>query len=311
MTDNTPPAVLVEPLPDHAVLVSLNRPNARNAVNGALAAELEAAIDQTEADDNVWVVILTGVGPDVFCAGADLKAIAAGQGSQLRTERGGFAGFVHRQKTKPWIAALNGHALAGGCEIALACDFIVSVPGARMGLPEVKRGLIASAGGLYRLPRAIPPAIAREMIATGEPINVERARELGMVNYVASSPDNLIMEACALGRRISANAPIAVRESLAVARRAFDSALTSLVTARTSKGGPGGFDLLIYRRNRDRLHDRLRVEVALLDGRRPDPNRASRSCDVRGLGVSWPAGRLDQAEGGALAEALRAAIRAE
>ena len=220
-THATPPAVLLDRLSDHVLKVTLNRPAARNAVNGDVAAGLQAAIDVAEADDDIWVVILTGAGGDAFCAGADLKAVSEGRGSALATERGGFAGFVHAPRTKPWIAAVNGPALAGGCEIVLACDLVVAVPTARFGLPEVKRGLVASAGGLYRLPRALPSAVAREMILTGEPITAERAHQLGMVNILAAA-DQLMAEAQALAARITANAPVAVRASLGVARRAMD-----------------------------------------------------------------------------------------
>ena len=215
------PAVTIERLPDHVALVTLNRPEARNAVNGDVAQGLEAAIDATEADDDVWLVILTGSGSAAFCAGADLKAVSAGQGQQLRTERGGFAGFVHATRRKPWIAAINGPALAGGCEIALACELRVAVPTARFGLPEVKRGLVASAGGLYRLPRALPQALALEMILTGEPISAERALQAGLVNALAE-PEGLLAAAQALAARITVNAPVAVRESLKVAKQALD-----------------------------------------------------------------------------------------
>ena len=221
MSETSPNAVLLERLPDHVMKVTINRPAARNAVNGEVAAGLQAAIDQTDADDDIWVVILTGAGSEAFCAGADLKALSEGRGSALGTERGGFAGFVHAPRSKPWIAAVNGPALAGGCEIVLACDLVVAVPGARFGLPEVKRGLVASAGGLYRLPRALPSAVAHEMILTGEPISAERAHQLGMVNGLAA-PDQLMAQAQALAARITANAPVAVRASLGVARRAMD-----------------------------------------------------------------------------------------
>ena len=214
-------AVTIERLPDHVALVTLNRPEARNAVNGDVAQGLEAAIDATEADDDVWLVILTGSGSAAFCAGADLKAVSSGQGQALRTERGGFAGFVHATRRKPWIAAINGPALAGGCEIALACELRVAVPTARFGLPEVKRGLVASAGGLYRLPRALPQALALEMILTGEPISAERALQAGLVNALAEA-DGLLAAAQALAARITVNAPVAVRESLKVAKQALD-----------------------------------------------------------------------------------------
>lgn len=228
-------AVIVSKLPDHVALVTINRPEARNAVSPEVARGLEAAIDQTDADDDVWVVILTGTGTEAFCAGADLKAVSAGRGHELRTERGGFAGFVHASKKKPWIAAVNGPALAGGCELALACDLIVAVAQARFGLPEVKRGLIASAGGLYRLPRALPPAVAREMILTGEPIGADRAHALGMVNALVADGAALLPAAQALAARITVNAPVAVRESLAVARRSLDD--TDAELRRASEEG--------------------------------------------------------------------------
>ena len=202
-------------------IIRINRPEARNAVNGDVATGLQAAIDASEADADIWAVILTGTGSEAFCAGADLKAVSSGQGHTLRTERSGFAGFVHAQRSKPWIAAVNGPALAGGCEIALACDLIVAVPQSRFGLPEVKRGLVASAGGLYRLPRALPRALALEMILTGEPISAERALQLGLINQLAE-PALLLAAARTLAGRITVNAPVAVRESLGVARRALD-----------------------------------------------------------------------------------------
>ena len=222
MPESAAPAVLIERLPDHVVLVTLNRPEARNAVNGEVARGLQAAIDETEADDQAWVVILTGTGSEAFSAGADLKALSQGRGHELSTERSGFAGFVHASRSKPWIAAVNGPALAGGCELALACDLIVATSHARFGLPEVKRALVASAGGLYRLPRALPAAVALEMILTGEPIGAERAHQLGMVNQLVA-PDQLLVAARALAARIAVNAPVAVRESLRVARRALDA----------------------------------------------------------------------------------------
>ena len=214
-------AILIARLPDHVALVTINRPDARNAVNAAVAQGIEAAIDATESDDDVWVVILTGTGTDAFCAGADLKAVSGGQGAGLATVRGGFAGLVHAPRSKPWIAAVNGPALAGGCEIMLACDLVVAVPEARFGLPEVKRGLVASAGGLYRLPRRVPSVIAREMILTGEPIGAERALQLGLINALAPAV-GLLAAAQALAARIIVNAPVAVRQSLAVARQALD-----------------------------------------------------------------------------------------
>lgn len=198
-------------LQGHVAVLTINRPEARNAVNGDVARGMEAAIDELEADDEVWVGIVAGNGP-VFCAGADLKAIAAGQAGDLQTERGGFGGIVRRERTKPLIAAVDGPALAGGCEITLACDLIVASTAAAFGLPEVKRSLAAVAGGLFRLPRTLPPKIAMEVVITGDPITAERAYQFGMVNELTEA-GQAMAGAKALAERISANAPLAVRES--------------------------------------------------------------------------------------------------
>jgi enoyl-CoA hydratase len=212
-------AVRLERLPGHVALVTINRPDARNAVNAQVATDLEAAVDVAEADPDIRVVVLTGEGPDAFCAGADLKEVSAGQGHRLSTERGGFAGFVFRERTKPWIAAINGKALAGGAEIALACDLVVAGEHAAFGLPEVMRGLIAAAGGLFRLPRAIPRNVALELILTAGQLDAQRAFQLGLVNRLASKA-GLLDEALALAAEIARNAPVAVRESLSIASRA-------------------------------------------------------------------------------------------
>ena len=201
-------------------VLTINRPEARNAVNGDVAKGMEAAIDQLEDDPDAWIGIVTGSGT-VFCAGADLKAIAAGQAADLQTDRGGFGGIVRRERTKPLIAAVDGPALAGGCEIALACDLIVASHQARFGLPEVKRSLGAVAGGLFRLPRAIGPKVAMEVVLTGDPLSAERAHALGMVNDLVE-PGQALVAAHALAERITANAPLAVRAS----RKVVAAALT-------------------------------------------------------------------------------------
>jgi enoyl-CoA hydratase len=201
-------------LQGRVAVLTINRPEARNAVNGVVAKGMEDAIDRLEADDEAWVGIVTGNGP-VFCAGADLKAIAAGQAGDLQTQRGGFGGIVRRERTKPLIAAVDGPALAGGCEIALACDLIVASKAAAFGLPEVKRSLAAVAGGLFRLPRTLPPKIAMEVVLTGDPITAERANEFGMINALVE-PGEALAGAKALAERISANAPLAVRASRAI-----------------------------------------------------------------------------------------------
>jgi enoyl-CoA hydratase/carnithine racemase len=205
---------------DHIAVVTLNRPAARNAVNARLAAEMHDIVQLTERDSEIWAVVLTGAGDDVFCAGADLKEVAAGGADGLFTTQG-FAGLVNAERAKPWIAAVNGKALAGGCEIVLSCDLVVASSKASFGLPEVSRGLLAAAGGLYRLPRALPRNVAIELVVTADNLPAERAHALGMVNLLVE-PSELLSEALALARRITRNAPISVQESLRVARRIHD-----------------------------------------------------------------------------------------
>jgi enoyl-CoA hydratase len=194
-------------------IITLNRPEARNAVNGDVASGLEAAIDKLEADSNVWVGILAantaGQERPVFCAGADLKAINSGQAAALNTERGGFGGFVYRDRKKPVIAAVDGLATAGGCELVLACDMLVATTRSAFGLAEATRNLIAGAGGLFRLPRAIGRAVAMEAILTGEPFSAQRAYELGMVNKLVE-PNTALDAALDLALRVCKAAPLAV-----------------------------------------------------------------------------------------------------
>jgi enoyl-CoA hydratase len=202
----------------HIALLTINRPEARNAVNGDVASAMEAGLDRLEEDADTWVGIIAGA-PPAFCAGADLKAISSGQAGGLNTQRGGFAGLVRRARVKPLIAAVDGAALAGGCEIALACDLIVASTNARFGLSEVKRSLVAAGGGLFRLPAALPPKIAMELVLTGDPIDAQRAYDLGMVNQVVEA-GQAVEGAMALAERICANAPVAVRESMRVVKAA-------------------------------------------------------------------------------------------
>jgi enoyl-CoA hydratase len=196
-------------------LITLNRPDARNAVNDELAQAMEAAIDRLESETDVWVGVLTantqGHSKPVFCAGADLKALNAG-GQTLGTKRGGFAGFVYRERSKPIIAAVDGLATAGGCEIVLAADMVIATTRSSFGLAEVKRNLIAGAGGLFRLPRAIGQAVAMEVILTGEPLGAERAYQLGLVNRLVE-PEKAVEEAIALAEKIATSAPLAVAAS--------------------------------------------------------------------------------------------------
>jgi enoyl-CoA hydratase len=192
-------------------IITLDRPEARNAVDPALASALEAAIDRLEADDDVWIGILAARGP-VFCAGADLKAVAEGRAEGIITRRSGFAGICRRERTKPLIAAVDGPALAGGCEMVAACDLVVASTHASFGIPEVKRSLVAAAGGLFRLARKLPPNVAMAMALTGDPISAEQAYVHGLINELVE-PGAVLDAALALAERITANAPIAVRLS--------------------------------------------------------------------------------------------------
>src|SRR6476659_9639058 len=190
-------------------IIRLNRPEARNAVNGDLANGVEGALDEWEDDDTIQAVVITGNGP-TFCAGADLKLIAAGKGGEMATAKGNFAGLVRRNYPKPIIAAVNGPAFAGGFEIVLACDLVVAADVAQFGIPEVKRGLFAAAGALIRLPKRIPLALATELAITGDPIDAHRALQLGLVNRVVPAAD-VVDAALELAARITANGPLAVQ----------------------------------------------------------------------------------------------------
>lgn len=235
---------------DNVFIITLNRPEAGNAVNAELAGGIEAALDEFETDDQLWAAILAAKG-DVFSAGADLKAVAGGEAEALWTQKGGFAGLVKRYRTKPLIAAVGGPALAGGCEIALACDMIVAAHEAVFGLPEVKRSLVPGAGGLFRLPRAVGLATGMEMILTGDPIDARRAFQLGLVNAVVPAPQ-VLDKALELAHRIVANAPLAVQAARKVAARAFvddddalwaasSDAMRSLTDTEDFREGPRAF----------------------------------------------------------------------
>ena len=251
MPDPSSSVVLYEVVDSHIAVVTLNRPEVRNAVNGAVAQALELAVKRVESDPDIRVAILASSLATVFCAGADLAEVAAGNRAGLRTSDGGFAGFVNAKRTKPWIAAVRGAAFAGGCEIAIACDMIVASEDARFGVPEVKRGLLAGAGGLHRLPQILPRNIAIEMIATGRPIDAQRAHLHGLVNQVAPLGSTLDA-ALELAREIAGNAPLSVAGSLEVVQRVFEIdeeellALTAQVSARVassedSREGPRAF----------------------------------------------------------------------
>ena len=198
----------------HVLWLTMNRPEVLNARNTPLRLALVEACRQADADDDVWVVVLTGAGERSFSVGRDLRELNAKQDMSLDEERRERArvndGAAVAALSKPIIAAINGFALGGGLELALACDLRLAADSARLGLPEVKRGLIPGSGGTQRLPRAIPVALAMEMILTGEPIDARRALELGLVNQVVPLAE-LPAAAQALAERVTANAPVAVR----------------------------------------------------------------------------------------------------
>jgi len=221
MMSNRDAVVGFEMAAPHIALVTLCRPQARNAINGDVALALERVVMAAEADPDIWAVVLTGAGGQSFCAGADLKQVSAGGMAGLFTPAGGFAGFVDAPRRKVWIAAVEGFALAGGFEIALACDLIVAAKTASFGLPEVRRGLVAAAGGAYRLPRALPRGIAFELLATGDRLDASRAHALGLVSRIAEVGE-AIEAAVGLARHICGNAPLAVQESLSIARLSAD-----------------------------------------------------------------------------------------
>ena len=203
---------------DGVLLVTLNRPDARNAVNTALAEGIAAALDALDAEDALTVGVLAGAGRG-FSAGMDLKAFVAGERPYVGDR--GFAGITQRAARKPLIAAIEGFAMAGGFEIALACDLIVAARGARLAVPEVKRSLVAAAGALLRLPRRMPYGVAMELALTGEPILAERAYELGVVNRLAE-PGGAVDAALALAAGIARNGPLAIAATKAILEAQFD-----------------------------------------------------------------------------------------
>ena len=202
-------------------ILTINRPEARNAINGAVSRAMSAIMDELGEDADCWVVVITGAGDKAFSAGMDLKAFARGEGGEITAASGGFAGLSTRQFPKPIIAAVNGSCLAGGFEIMLSCDLVVAADHAVFGIPEAKRGLIAGAGGLIRMPKRLPMAVALEMAMTGDPIDAGRAHALGLVNRVVPAA-SLLDEALALAGTIAANAPLAVRYSKSVMKLAAE-----------------------------------------------------------------------------------------
>lgn len=213
MTDE----VLVE-THDGVHIITINRPHAKNALNAATGLAIAAAVDELDANPDLRVGILTGVG-GVFSAGMDLKAFLAGETPEI--EDRGLAGITITPPAKPMIAAVEGWALAGGFELVLACDLVVAGETARFGVPEAKRALFAAAGGAFLLPRRIAPAVAMEMLLTGDPIDARRAYDLGLVNRIAEA-GGALEAAIELATVIAANGPLALQATKYLARNQLD-----------------------------------------------------------------------------------------
>jgi enoyl-CoA hydratase/carnithine racemase len=231
-------------------IVTINRPEARNAINYETSKALADAFDELEGDADVWAVVLTGAGETAFSAGMDLKAFSSGGGNVMGVS-GGFAGITRRDFAKPLIAAVNGHALAGGLEIMLACDLVVAADHATFGIPEVQRGLAAGAGGLIRLPKRIGLARALEFAMTGDAVDASMALQLGLVNRVVPGPE-VVDTAASLAEHICRNAPLAVRLSKKIVKASLDvseeeawalsaSALMEVFSSPDAMEGPRAF----------------------------------------------------------------------
>ncbi len=201
----------------NVLIVTINRPAAKNAVNRAVAEGVAAAMERLDAESDLRCAVLTGAG-GTFCAGMDLKAFLRGE--MPAVEGRGFGGLAEQSPKKPIVAAVDGYALAGGMELALACDLIVASASSMFGIPETKRGLAAAAGGLMRLPRQIPPRIAMELALTGDFITAQRAYEIGFINQITEGPS--LEAAKALAARIAQNGPLALMASKAIIRESHE-----------------------------------------------------------------------------------------
>lgn len=219
-TEREEPVVLVERR-SKVEIITLNRPAAGNSVNGDLARALDGVLNEAEEDPDIFSVVLTGSGSKIFCAGADVKYMAAFGAAGTKIPGHGFAGLIERFFSKPLICAVNGAAMGGGLEMALSCDLIVAAEHARFGLPEVKLGILAAGGGPIRLMRSVNKAIALEMLLTGEAVCAQRALEIGLINQVVPAVE-LLDAAVALAERITANAPLAVKGVKELAYRSVD-----------------------------------------------------------------------------------------
>lgn len=252
--DTAAPGALTERR-GNVMVITINRPEARNAINGAVSIGVGDALEEAQRDRGVRAVVITGAGDKSFCAGADLKAISRRENIYHPDHpEWGFAGYVHHFIDKPTIAAVNGTALGGGTELALASDLVVADERARFGLPEVKRGLIAAAGGVFRIVQQLPRKVAMELLLTGEPITAADALEWGLINQVVE--EGTVLEAAlALAARVTVNAPLSVQASKRIAYGVDDGVITdeevgwartmnemrSLIRSEDAKEGPLAF----------------------------------------------------------------------
>lgn len=216
------------------LLITLNRPQVRNAVNAALAAGLGGALEELDADESLSVGVLTGAG-GYFCAGMDLGAFVKGESPWFGDR--GFAGIAQRSADKPLIAAIEGFALAGGMEIALACDLIVAAGGAKMGIPEVKRSLVAAGGALLRLPRRMPYHVVMELALTGDFMPAERFHEFGLVNRIAE-PGSAVEVALELAETLAKNGPLALIAAKRILQQQFDWSTEEMWAKQGEISGP-------------------------------------------------------------------------
>ncbi len=233
-TDEGTPAPVLRERRGNVLLITLNRPQVRNAVDGALAAGVAGALDELDADEELAVGILTGAG-GFFCAGMDLGAFVRGESPWFGDR--GFAGIAQRAARKPLIAAIEGFAVAGGMEIALACDLIVAARGAKLGIPESKRSLVAAGGALLRLPRRMPYHVVMELALTGELLLAERFHEFGVVNRLAE-PGEAVTVALELAAAVAKNGPLALAASKRILQEQFDWPTAEMWERQGAISGP-------------------------------------------------------------------------
>jgi enoyl-CoA hydratase len=219
---------------ENVLLITLNRPEVRNAVNAALAEALAGALEELDGDDGLSVGVLTGAG-GFFCAGMDLGAFVKGESAWFGDR--GFAGITQRASRKPLIAAIEGFALAGGMEIALACDLIIAAKGARMGIPEAKRSLVAAGGALLRMPRRMPYHVVMELALTGDPLPAERFHDFGLVNRLAE-PGSAVEVALELAGALAKNGPLALMATKQVLQEQFDWSSSDMWEKQSAIVGP-------------------------------------------------------------------------